>query len=121
MTKRPVYKALHPRKSLFIFDLAFKLLNLNAESELCRKFLRLISVFVSRTPLCLTHKWIYFALFQQYKQEVAITCSTDYARHVKLLSPRGGFYKCECRSISPVFTPSQQSMQCFMHVWECPT
>lgn len=55
------------------------------------------------------------------KQEVGITCSTDYARHVKLLSPRRGFYKCECRSISPVFTPSQQSMQCFMHVWECPT
>ncbi|KAK2552662.1 hypothetical protein P5673_026039 [Acropora cervicornis] len=56
-----------------------------------------------------------------FKQEVAITCSTDYARHVKLLSPRAGFYKCECRSISPVFTPSQQSMQCFLHVWECPT
>ncbi|XP_015779423.1 PREDICTED: uncharacterized protein LOC107357301 [Acropora digitifera] len=56
-----------------------------------------------------------------FEQEVAITCSTDYARHVKLLSPRAGFYKCECRSISPVFTLSQQSMQCFLHVWECPT
>lgn len=56
-----------------------------------------------------------------FEQEVAITCSTDYARHVKLLSPHDGFYKCECRSISPVFTPAQQSMQCFLHVWECPT
>lgn len=34
MTKRDWYKALHPRKSLFIFDLPCKLLNLNAESEL---------------------------------------------------------------------------------------
>ncbi|XP_029212642.2 uncharacterized protein LOC114976361 isoform X2 [Acropora millepora] len=54
------------------------------------------------------------------KQEVGITCSTDYARHVKLLSPVGS-YQCRCQGVSPVFKDeSPSSMQCFLHVWECP-
>ncbi|XP_074625776.1 uncharacterized protein LOC141884000 isoform X2 [Acropora palmata] len=54
------------------------------------------------------------------KQEVGITCSTDYARHVKLLSLVGS-YQCRCQGVSPVFKDvSPSSMQCFLHVWECP-
>ncbi|XP_029212644.2 uncharacterized protein LOC114976363 isoform X1 [Acropora millepora] len=54
------------------------------------------------------------------KQAVGVTCSTDYAAHVKLLNLRSGFYTCECRSVSPVFTQQPRTMQCFLHVWECP-
>lgn len=56
----------------------------------------------------------------QFKQAVGVTCSTDYAAHVKLrISPRG-LYICECRSVSPVFTPLPRKMRCFLHVWQCP-
>ncbi|XP_015779427.1 PREDICTED: uncharacterized protein LOC107357303 isoform X3 [Acropora digitifera] len=56
-----------------------------------------------------------------FKQAVGVTCSTDYAAHVRLGSRSPGLYNCECRNVSPVFTPPiRKKMRCFLHVWECP-
>lgn len=68
------------------------------------------------------------SLFQQDKRVMGVTCATNNARFYTLseiTSRRGKGFKCKCEQLSPVFYNKlignkQVSMQCHLHVWECP-
>lgn len=68
------------------------------------------------------------SLFQQDKRVMGVTCATNNARFYtlkELTSSGGKGFKCECEQLSPVFWKElngkkQLSMQCYLHVWECP-
>ena len=68
------------------------------------------------------------SLFQQDKRVMGVTCATNNARFYTLsefTSNRGKGFKCKCEQLSPVFYKElngkkQVSMQCHLHVWECP-
>ncbi|XP_058970537.2 calcium-binding and coiled-coil domain-containing protein 2 [Pocillopora verrucosa] len=69
-----------------------------------------------------------FYYFSQDKRVMGVTCATNNARFYTLsefTSNRGKGFKCKCEQLSPVFYKElngkkQVSMQCHLHVWECP-
>ena len=68
------------------------------------------------------------SLFQQDKRVMGVTCATNNARFYTLsefTSSQGKGFKCKCEQLSPVFYRELNgkmhvSMQCHLHVWECP-
>lgn len=56
---------------------------------------------------------------QPNKKVMGITCSTDYAQHVKLYSTSKSYYQCRCTGKSSI--TGAKKTTCFLHVWECPT
>ncbi|XP_078372683.1 uncharacterized protein LOC144656326 [Oculina patagonica] len=56
------------------------------------------------------------------QRAMGITCSTNVARHYQLSEVIQGPYKfrCTCKHLSPVFGSRSRTMNCYLHVWECP-